>query len=274
MHTDEHGALTASGGVATSATELVHPCSSVFIGSRFTRRALLRGVLTGTAVLIGSRWLGSARAAETGGAVDRWALRPPDQNGVRLPKGFTSRIVARSGTRPASGSSYKWHGSPDGGACFATPDGGWVYVSNCELPGGGGGVGALRFDAAGEVVDAYPLLERTSLNCAGGATPWGTWLSCEEFPQGRVWECDPIGRSAAVVHPALGIFAHEDVIVDPTAGRLYLTEDAPQGRFYRFTPTSPASGNRLDLSAGTLEAAEVMGEPEGSVRWHGVPDPS
>jgi len=233
----------------------------------------LRGALAGAAAVIGSRWLGRALATETG-ATDRWALLPPDDNGVRLPRGFTSRIVARSGTRPASASSYKWHGSPDGGACFATPDGGWVYVSNCELPSGGGGVGALRFDAAGEVVDAYSLLDRTSLNCAGGATPWGTWLSCEEFPQGRVWECDPIGRSAAVVHPALGIFAHEDVIVDPTAGRLYLTEDAPQGRFYRFTPTSPASGNRLDLSAGMLEAAEVMGEPEGPVRWHAVPDPS
>jgi hypothetical protein len=68
---------------------------------------------------------------------------------------------------------------------------GTLYVSNSELPNSQGGAGALCFDAAGALVDAYPILHGASINCGGGATPWGTWLSGEEFPLGRVRECDP-----------------------------------------------------------------------------------
>ena len=53
-------------------------------------------------------------------------LLPPDENGVMLPQGFRSRIVARSGESPLPSSNYKWHDSPDGGACFEADDGGWV----------------------------------------------------------------------------------------------------------------------------------------------------
>src|SRR5262245_41539449 len=77
----------------------------------------------------------------------------PDANGVRLPKGFTSRILARSG-EPVPGTRYPWHMAPDGGACFPMADGGWAYTSNSEV-GPGGGVSALRFDKKGRVVDAY-----------------------------------------------------------------------------------------------------------------------
>jgi secreted PhoX family phosphatase len=234
---------------------------------RLSRRQVLRAALGGAGVIVSSRWL----AALPSGAVDQ-GLADPDDNGVRLPPGFTSRIVARSG-QPVGGSHYRWPGSPDGGACFAMPDAGWVYVANSELTGGAGGVSALRFNAAGEVVDAYPILRGTTLNCDGGSTPWGTWLSCEEYPQGRVWECDPTGTAAAVVRPALGVFTHEAVAIDPNAGCLYLTEDAPAGRFYRFTPASSANG-RLDLSAGMLEVAEVAKGDPAAVRWHHVVDPS
>ena len=73
------------------------------------------------------------------------ALGEPDANGLRLPEGFTSRVIASSGERPYGGAPYLWHTFPDGGATFAQADGGWIYVSNSEsIPGG---VGALRFDA-------------------------------------------------------------------------------------------------------------------------------
>jgi secreted PhoX family phosphatase len=240
-----------------------------------SRRQVLRAALAGTGLIVSSNWLSGCDLSARSDAADRTArgLGDPDDNGVCLPPGFTSRIVARSGQPPAQGSQYAWHGSPDGGACFPTAEGGWIYVSNSELPGGQGGAGALRFDAQGAVVEAYPILRGTSLNCAGGATPWGTWLSCEEFPGGRVWECDPTGRRDAVVRPALGVFSHEAVAVDPVAGCLYLTEDAPNGRFYRFTPVA-AAGGRLDLGAGTLDVAAVgLGDPA-PVRWLPVPDPS
>ncbi len=145
------------------------------------------------------------------------------------------------------------------------PGGGWVYASNSELGSGAGGVGALRFDPDGTLSGAYRVLSGTNRNCAGGATPWGTWLSCEEVADGRVWECDPLGVTAPAARPAMGRFNHEAAAVDPIGQAVYLTEDAPDGRLYRFRPTTWP-----DLSAGALEVATVSGS---SVTWSPVPDP-
>lgn len=189
-------------------------------------------------------------------------LREPDALGLALPAGFTARIVAVSGERPVAGASI-WHTYPDGGATFAAPDGGWAYVNNSEVPLGQGGVSSLHFDRQGQVVGAHRVLQGTSTNCAGGASPWGTWLSAEEVSLGRVWECLPFGSaSQAVARPALGIFKHEAVAVDPLHRTLYLTEDEGQGRFYRFVCSEsdwPASAARPALKSGRLQVLQIDG---------------
>lgn len=229
--------------------------------SLFAAGGLLRGQsLQGT-----GNWAAPFASLEQLGA-----LNPPDSNGIMLPPGFVSRIVARSGEAPAGLPGYTWHSAPDGGACFRTPDGGWIYVSNSEVRSNGGGVGALRFDSNGEIVDAYSILSNTSINCAGGPTPWGTWLSCEEFAQGQVYECDPFGKQAARVLPALGSFKHEAVAVDSANQCLYLTEDEPDGGFYRFRPSQALPY----LQSGTLEIASIQERDGGSyIEWLPIEDP-
>jgi uncharacterized protein len=189
-------------------------------------------------------------------------LGGPDAHGVRLPAGFRARLIATTGQIVAR-TGYVWHGWPDGGATFAAPDGGWVYVSNSELNGTNGGAGAIRFDAGGKIIDAYRILAGTKWNCSGGATPMGTWLSCEEHRAGMVWECNPMHPGQGVARPAMGRFAHEAAVVDPQTGYVYLTEDDNDSRLYRFIPDA-----WQDLSSGVLEAASVA--PDRRVTWISV----
>jgi len=222
--------------------------------------------LAGGAALLGS---GLWRYAVVGEAAGAGAgpygpLLDPDENGIMLPAGFRSRVIARS-KEVVPGTKYVWHVSPDGGATFVVP-GGWVYASNSEFLGPVG-AGAIRFDTRGDVIDAYPILTGTVLNCAGGKTPWGTWLSCEEHDAGHVWECDPTGVDPGVKRPALGTFKHEAVAPDRRGRALYLTEDVNDGCLYRFRPARWA-----DLSEGILEAAAV--DDEGTVSWLPVPAPN
>ena len=213
--------------------------------------------------------------ASTSSLVELGPLQAPDALGIRLPKGFSSRKIGQAFYRVPN-TRRAWHIFPDGGACFETPDAGWIYVSNSEFPVVGG-VQAVRFNVAGDIVDAYNILSGTTLNCAGGATPWNTWLSCEEHDLGFVWECDPFGQKKAIKRPMMGMFRHEAVAVDPVKQQLYLTEDIEDGCLYRFTPDQYP-----DLENGILEVAIIDGVSEAttvdpdnqvSLRWQQVPVP-
>jgi hypothetical protein len=143
-------------------------------------------------------------------------------------------------------------------------------------PVAGGGAVTLEFDARqGKLLRAWPSLAGTIQNCAGGVTPWGTWLSCEEYvyeggpsdaigvdsaakflprlqrEHGFVFEVDPSGQRAPVALEALGQFRHEAAAVHAASGIVYLTEDRePRAGFYRFVPNTPgrlADGGRLQM---------------------------
>lgn len=228
-----------------------------------SRRAFLSHLGLGIAALNLPVWArnGIALAASPLSATSL-KLNPPDENGLMLPDGFTSRILARSGQVVKN---HIWHAAPDGGDVFAIDETRWVYVSNAELEDGQGGVSALVFQD-GAVTDSYSILSGTTRNCAGGKY-LNSWLSCEEHEDGLVWQCDPLGKKEAVPLPALGTFMHEAAAYDPLQKILYLTEDRADGLFYRYIlgNSDLASGN------GTLEAATLS---DGKLIWQKVPRPN
>ncbi|WP_230984006.1 alkaline phosphatase PhoX [Microbispora oryzae] len=184
-------------------------------------------------------------------------------DGVAVPEGFTSRVVARSGERTGG---VTWHASPGDGACFPE-DEGWIYVSNSGVALLGG-VTALRFASDGGLRDAYRILSGTDLNRSGTATPWHTWLSCEQTAVGQVFECDPYGTRAPMPRLGMGLFRHHGIVGDPDREVFYLTEAEPDGCLYRFRPDDWG-----DLTTGVLEV--MVGEPGAEeVDWARVPSPA
>ncbi|MFG1685703.1 alkaline phosphatase PhoX [Nonomuraea sp. NPDC049269] len=255
----------------------------------------------GTAGGLGIAFAGSIEAIA--GPPAFAATRPPlgygplvaDPAGIlALPAGFSYRIVAEAGVTLLE-SGEPTPSDADGTASFSHGRGA-TLVNNHEIggsepyrvpalpgltydPGAGGGTTNIDVDAHGERIREYVSLAGTHNNCAGGKTPWSTWLTCEETEQraggafqkdhGYVFEVDPFDRKAnqdPVPLKFLGRYSHEAVAVDPRTSAIYLTEDAggPSGLYYRWTPPSGFRGGRgalrkLALSdggdtAGKLEA--------------------
>jgi secreted PhoX family phosphatase len=133
-------------------------------------------------------------------------------------------------------------------------------------PVAGGGTTTLVVDAATRsLVRDFVSLSGTTVNCAGGLTPWNSWITCEETNAGTPsgWGkqhgyCFDVPASAngivqAVHIPSMGRFAHEAVAVDPKTGVVYETEDnGSNSGFYRFLPNhygNLKAGGRLQMLA-------------------------
>jgi hypothetical protein len=158
--------------------------------------------------------------------------------------------------------------APDGMAAFAGPNGTLVLMRNHELPEGFGGVSRLVLDAKTlQVLSSNDVLTGTSVNCAGGPSPWG-WLSCEEVAgAGGVWLC-PTEAKAALAGASrrridsYGTFKHEAVAIDPATLAAYLTEDDGPSYLYRMMPDDA----KKDPFVGSLYALKKKGAPSFDTR--------
>ncbi|MFJ3668636.1 alkaline phosphatase PhoX [Streptomyces sp. NPDC090106] len=234
-----------------------------------------------------------SEAAGHGGGVGYGPLLPDPDGILALPAGFTYRVITYSG-RTTLESGETTPSNHDGTAAFEGPRGTTLLVNNHELkgpranwkypvplteglvydPAASGGCTVVEVRPGGQVAE-WVGIAGTSTNCAGGSTPWGTWLTCEENSDkagtngmtkdhGYVFEVDPIDRRAnrgPKPLKFLGRYDHEAVVIDPKRGHAYLTEDAssPNGLLFRWTPPHGFHHGRgrfrtLADDAGVLEA--------------------
>lgn len=216
-------------------------------------------------------------------------LRPAGPE-LALPEGFRYWVLSEIGQPMSDGSPTP--NAFDGMAAFPLPNGDVRLIRNHEnrdrpgeatlignpelaydrLAGGGTVTLDVRIDSDGvpHLVRDFVSLSGTIINCAGGPTPWGSWLSCEESVAGtrHGWQREhgyvfevPASTEAevpAVPIPAMGRFVHEAVAVDPRTGIVFLTEDAGRSGFYRYLPRTP--GRLLD--GGRLEMLALRDHPQ------------
>jgi len=262
---------------------------------RQDRRAFLRATGTAFAALAASGCMARGAGLPLASA-DVYGPLIPDPAGLMdLPQGFSYRVLSRLGDRMSDGATVPDRG--DGMGCVALPGGKIALVRNHELMPGNdaGGSPATGYDrlAGGAflpggtttiVLDAQTLaverefrsLAGTIRNCAGGVTPWGSWLTCEEFvakaggrlgkDHGYIFEvpADATGAIDPVPLKAMGRFNHEAAAVDPATGIVYETEDREDSLLYRFIPNVPG---KL-AEGGKLQALALDGIPD-TRNWNG-----
>jgi uncharacterized protein len=228
-----------------------------------------------------------------GGAVGYGPLLPDPKGILALPAGFRYRVITYSGKTKLESGEFT-PSNHDGTATFDGPRGTTLLVNNHELkgprskwkypvplteglvydPAASGGCTVVEVRPGGAVAE-WVGIAGTSTNCAGGSTPWGTWLTCEENSDragengmtkdhGYVFEVDPIDRRANRNPKPLKFFGrydHEAVVIDPKRGHAYLTEDDsdPNGLFFRWVPPQGFTHGRgkfrtLADDAGVLQA--------------------
>ena len=213
---------------------------------------------------------------------------------LALPKGFKYKVLGKAGTLMSDGN--KTPPLHDGMACFKVGNELRLIrnheVSNGEIPHANAAIGIHPYDdttSGGvttlvinpktlEVIRDFVSLSGTLINCAGGRTPWGSWISCEEttlgqglrpsslskqkggYPKshGYCFEVDASANSTVTPVPlkAMGRFRHEAVAVDKHSGVLYLTEDHVTAGFYRFLSKRP----KHLKEGGTLQMLAVKGK--------------
>jgi uncharacterized protein len=291
--------------------------------AELNRRSLLAraaALSAGTAVAgsVESLFAGHAAAAEIARNGGYGPLVPDPAGLLDLPRGFSYAVISREGDELRSGQG-RVPSRHDGMAAFPgrgkhrtmlvrnhenRPDDPNPVPTVPELtydPEGKGGCTALGLDGKHRLASEQVAIAGTAINCAGGPTPWHTWLTCEEAEDragengytrdhGFVFEIDPYDMARnRKPQPltAMGRFQHEAVAVDPRTGFLYETEDAfeqPFGLYYRFRPNKAKGGHGSLLAGGTLEAMRVPDLPDLSVvqepgtsfdgiEWLEVPDP-
>lgn len=275
---------------------------------RAERRRFLSSLTRGGMALAGHSFMvgllaGCARpgaptpvaAAATGASRDAFALQPmvdPSTGKVllELPEGFRYFSFGWAGQTLDDG--VVCPGAADGMGVVAVEGDVLTLVRNQEVwsdtphfgpaaqvwdPMSGGGTTTLKLDLRAErLLESRSSLGGTCANCSGGVTPWGSWLSCEEFvvsaaeaqanqrgegstrfqrEHGFVFEVPSAGAGSAQPLRALGQFRHEAVAVDPHSGIVYLTEDHNvHSGFYRFLPDRPG-----DLGRGRLQMLKAKG---------------